>query len=276
MPKQNSLYLMIKPVIHTYIFELKKQRKKFFIFLIISVIIMLLISLLPFALIPDNPLPEYQIEYFNNGLSFVSLIILFAVCFFFSGIICSEFSKKTGYIVFPKINKYKLIVGKYIGNLTLVIGTISLTYLLLGLLGVLYYGELVNVRLYISFGISVLYILAVSSFVTVFSSLLKSVNMTIIASILILLIGFNVASSLVTLANPDFEPFYSLTYASNLIIYVFDFPDPRYIEFTPPGPDGFTFRTWITPTIGTGIIMLSIYTIACFIFAALLFKRKQL
>jgi len=146
-------------------------------------------------------------------------------------------------------------------------------YAILGTMGIIFLMILIT---YISFGISVLYILAVSSFVTVFSSLLKSVNMTIIATILILLIGFETASSLVTLANPDLEPFYSLTYASNLITTVLNFPDPRYIEFTPPGPGNFTFRTWITPTIRAGIMMLSNYTIAFFIFAALLFKRKQL
>jgi len=275
METLDSIHLIIKPIFHTINFELKKQRKKFVIFLIISIVMLLLISLLPYALIPDTPLPDTQIEYFNGGVSFLPLTILFAACFFFSGIICSEFSEKTGYIIFPKINKYKLIVGKYFGNLILITTIIALNYLVLGLLGVFSYGELVDIRLYISFGITLFYILAISSFVTVFSSLLKSVNMTIVATILILLIGFNIVSSLTTLANPDLEPIYSLTYMSNLITSVLNevFPEIRYTEIT---QEDFTFRTWLTPTIGTGIIALAIYTVSCFILAALLFKRKQI
>lgn len=271
----DSINLMIKPIFHTINFELKKQRKKFVIFLIISIVILLLISLLPYALIPDNPLPDTQIEYFNGGVSFLPLTILFAACFFFSGIICSEFSKKTGYIIFPKINKYKLIVGKYLGNLILITTIIALNYLVLGLLGVFSYRELVDIRLYISFGIALFYILAISSFVTVFSSLLKSVNMTIVATILILLIGFDIVSSLTTLANPDLEPIYSLTYLSTLITSVLNevFPEIRYTEIT---QEDFTFRIWLTPTIGIGIIVLAIYTVSCLILAALLFKRKQI
>lgn len=266
---------MIKPIFHTINFELKKQRNKFVIFLIISIVILLLISLLPYALIPDNPLPDTQIEYFNGGVSFLPFTILFAACFFFSGIICSEFSKKTGYIIFPKINKYKLIVGKYLGNLILITTIIALNYLVLGLLGVFSYRELVDIRLYISFGIALFYILAISSFVTVFSSLLKSVNMTIVATILILLIGFDIVSSLTTLANPDLEPIYSLTYLSILITSVLNevFPEIRYTEIT---QEDFTFRIWLTPTIGIGIIVLAIYTVSCLILAALLFKRKQI
>lgn len=271
----DSINLMIKPIFHTINFELKKQRNKFVIFLIISIVILLLISLLPYALIPDNPLPDTQIEYFNGGVSFLPLTILFAACFFFSGIICSEFSKKTGYIIFPKINKYKLIVGKYLGNLILITTIIALNYLVLGLLGVFSYRELVDIRLYISFGIALFYILAISSFVTVFSSLLKSVNMTIVATILILLIGFDIVSSLTTLANPDLEPIYSLTYLSILITSVLNevFPEIRYTEIT---QEDFTFRIWLTPTIGIGIIVLAIYTVSCLILAALLFKRKQI
>ena len=97
----------IKPIFYTIIFQIKKQRKKFYFFSLISIIVAVLLGYI-LQLIPNYLLSDTQAEFFNNGLQFISFITLFAACLFFSGIICSEFDKKTGFIVFPKINKYKL------------------------------------------------------------------------------------------------------------------------------------------------------------------------
>ena len=93
-----------------------------------------------------------------------------------------EYDKKTGYITFPIINKYKLVVGKYLGALTLMIGVCGVFYIALGVLGIYWYGGPINYRYYYSFGITILYILAVASFVTFFSSFMKNVNITIVST----------------------------------------------------------------------------------------------
>ncbi|MFX1313590.1 MAG: hypothetical protein ACFFHD_13430 [Promethearchaeota archaeon] len=265
----------IKPILDTLIFELKKQWKKFVFFLVISVVIVFLQSFLLNILLPRNLLPDTQAEFFSSGLSFLFLIILFSGCFFFSGIICEEFKTKTGYIIFPKINKYKLIAGKYLGNLTFVIVIIGVYYFVLGLLGFYYYGGPINTRIFSSFGIALLYLLALSSFVTFFSSFLRSPTITIVISILLLLLGFNIADSIVIAFTPGFEPIYSLTYMGNLItsILLNPFPDPRYIDITIME---FTRRTWITPSVEIGITILLVYTFVCIILASYLFRRRQL
>ncbi|MFX0073288.1 MAG: hypothetical protein ACFFAO_19585, partial [Candidatus Hermodarchaeota archaeon] len=186
------LYKELKPIGHTYLFELKQHWKKFLIFCSFIGAIGLLIGLLPFLLIPENGLPSTQAIFFQGGLGFMILINIFSVCFFFSGIICTEFGKKTGYILFPKINKYKLITGKYLGALTFVIGVIGFYYYILVILGLYYFGGPINDRLYLSFGIACIYCIAVGSFVTLFSSFMKNVNLTIISTVLILLIAFQV------------------------------------------------------------------------------------
>jgi len=265
----------IKPILDTFIFELKKQWKKFVFFLVISIFIVFLQSFLLNILLSTNLLPDTQTDFFSNGVGFLSLIVLFSGCLFFSGIICEEFKTKTGNIVFPKINKYKLIAGKYLGNLIFAIVIIGIYYFILGLLGFYYYGGPINVRIFYSFGIALLYLLAISSFVTFFSSFMRSPTITIVVSILLLLIGFNIADSIVIAITPDFETIYSLTYMGNLItsILINPFPDPRYMDIT---INEFTIRTWITPSVEIGITILLLYTFICMILASYLFKRRQL
>ena len=276
--KLYCLYVAAKPIFTTYLFELKKQWKKFIAFSMVSVAFVILLSYLPYALIPDNPLPETQVEYFQTGLNFIIMIFLFAACFFFGGIICEEFGDKTGYITFPIINKYKLIIGKYLGGTTLIIGVVGAFYFALGILGIYYYGGPINYRYYYSFGIAVLYILAVSSFVTFFSSFMKNVNMSIVSAIMLLLIANIMVDWLIVLLFPNFEPIYSLDHAAKLISYILekDFPTEigdRYEKFE---RRGFSQIVWLTPTIETGITILLSYTIICLVASAIIFKRRQL
>jgi len=283
MRNRKKNFIGIKPILYTLVFEIKKQKKKFYFFLVVAIIVAVLVGYI-LQLIPAYLLSTTQAEFFKNGLQFISFLTLFAACLFFSGIICSEFNKKTGFIVFPKINKYKLILGKYLGNLVLVVAIITVFYFVLGLLGFFYYGGPINIRFFYSYGIAILYIIALSSFVTFFSSFMKSVNLTIISTLLILLIAFNIADQIVTLVFAEnFEPLYSLAHLGKLITGILEnpFPDPRYAELPFGGGFGgphteFTLGQWITPSIETGITLLLVFIVAFFILAALLFKRRQL
>ncbi|MFX1500155.1 MAG: ABC transporter permease [Promethearchaeota archaeon] len=281
MESRKDYYASIKPVLFTIVFEVKKQKKKFYLFLGITVLIAFLVGYI-LMLIPNNLLPDSQLDFFKSGLGFILYLIFLSVCLFFSGIICSEFDKKTGFIIFPKINKYKLILGKYFGNLISVITIITIYYLLLALLGFYYYGGPINALLFSSYGIAILYVIALSSFVTFFSSFMRSVVVTIIVTFIILLMGFSLADQIVVLVFKDkFEPLYSLQHLGLLIIGILNnpFPDPRYVEYTfSGGPFGgeFTIGQWITPSIEMGITLLFVYIIGFFILASILFKRRQL
>jgi ABC-2 type transport system permease protein len=263
---------------------MKKQRKKLYFFTMVTILVAVLLSYI-LQLFPDNLLSDTQAEFFSSGLGFISFISLFAACLFFSGIICSEFNKRTGFIVFPKINKYKLILGKYLGNLFLVVFIITVYYFVLGLMGFYYYGGPINIRIFYSYGFAILYVIALSSFVTLFSSFMKNVNITIIITLIILFMGFNIADTIVNLIYADtFEPLYSLSYLGNLITSILEnpFPDPRYVEYSfggmgPGGMGGeFSFGTWVTPSIAMGTTLLLVYIVVFFVLAAILFKRRQL
>ncbi|MFW9875122.1 MAG: hypothetical protein ACFFG0_18610 [Candidatus Thorarchaeota archaeon] len=285
MKTRDEKHIGIKPIFYTVIFEIKKQRKKFYFFFLIAIIVAILAGYI-LQLIPGFLLEDTQAEFYSTGLQFITFLTLFSACLFFSGIICSEFNRKTGFIVFPKINKYKLILGKYLGNLLLVVIIITAYYFVLGLFGFYYYGGPINVRFFYSFGIAILYVIALSSFVTFFSSFLKSVNITIILSLVVLLIIFNIVDQIITLIFTDaFEPLYSLPYLGSLItgILQFPFPNPRYVEFSFSGEMGpfggggnFTFGQWVTPSVIMGIGLLVVFIVIFFVLAALLFKRRQL
>lgn len=279
MRNKEKFFIELSPIFHTIIFEMKMQKKKLYFFTVITILVAVLVCYI-LQLFPNNLLSNTQAQFFSNGLTFISFITLFAACLFFSGIICSEFNKRTGFIVFPKINKYKLIVGKYLGNLILVVFIVAIYYYILGLFGFLYYGGPINIRIFYSFGFAVLYVIALSSFVTLFSSFMKNVNITIIITLVILLMGFNIADQIINFIFADaFEPLYSLAYLSNLItsILLNPFPDPRYrVEPLFGGRGGFTFGSWITPSVFMGTTLLIVYIVAFFVLAAILFKRRQL
>jgi ABC-type transport system involved in multi-copper enzyme maturation permease subunit len=283
MEKLNYLYMDAKPIFTTFVFELKQRWKKFIIFCGLSILFVLLGSYLPYALEPCNPIPDTQARYFQDGLMFLNFLIILTTCFFFGGIICAEFDYKTGYTVFPIINKYKLIIGKYLGSYILVIGVIGTFYFTLGLWGIYYYGGSINHLYYQSFLIVMLYALAICSFVALFSSFMKNVSMSIVATLMILLMANMMIDSLVVLLYPDFEPVYSLNHNFKLVSYIMesDFPTKlgdRYIDApSEHGPtEGFEVRQWLTPTIEMGITIFLLYTVICLVVASLIFKRKQL
>jgi ABC-type transport system involved in multi-copper enzyme maturation permease subunit len=152
-------------------------------------------------------------------------------------------------------------------------------------MGFYYYGGPINIRIFYSYGFAILYVIALSSFVTLFSSFMKNVNITIITTLIILLMGFSIADMIVNLIYAStFEPLYSLAYLGNLITSVLQnpFPDPRYVEYSfggmgPGGMGGsFSFGSWVTPSIAMGTTVLLVYIVAFFVLAALLFKRRQL
>ena len=278
MEKLNGIYVIMKPVFTTFTFELKKHWKKFSIFSIVTVGYVILLSYLPYYLVPEYPLPETQIEYFKRGTEYTNLIIIFASCFFFGGIICNEFGKKTGYITFPIINKYKLIMGKYLGSLTLITGVLAIYYFSLGILGIYYYGLPINFRYTYSFGIVLLYMLAVSTLVTLFSSFMKNVNITIISTLLLLLIGIYIVDNLVILYYRDFEPIYSLAHNRKLVSYIMekDFPTTREERYEKIEFRGFTYYYWYTPSIEMGITVFLSYTVISLTLASIIFSRRQL
>ncbi len=96
---------------------------------------------------------------------------------------------------------------------------------------------------------------------------MRSVSSSVVISVLILFLGFNMTLGFIMIAFPYMEPIYILTYHSSLYIQIFDFPEVRYYDLS----FLFLIRTWLTPTLISGISVQLIYigfdlTLSYFIF----------
>ena len=263
----NKGYYKIKPIFHTFFFEVKLQMKKFTVFSVVTILLLILNSYINYVL--NQPLAHSQADFYEFGTSYFLIIIVLAVSFFFGGIICSEFKNKTGLEILPLINRYKLIIGKYFANLSLVIGILAVHYLTMALFGYNFYGGPLLKTLLYSFGFAVLYVFALGSIVTFLSSIMPSITPIIVIMSGFVLIGDTIMNFLIMGINSELEPLYSLGYLFNIIRYIL-YPDFSTMERR----NTFTGR-WLFPSIGGALAYLSLFAIIFFIFGALIFKRRE-
>ncbi len=269
MDSLNRVYIRIKPVFYTLIFEIKLQVKKFVILSLATILLLTLNSYIAYILSSFQPLPYSQVDFYMLGYSYFIIIIVLAVSFFFGGIICSEFKNKTGVAVLPLANRYKLLIGKYFANLILVIGITAIHYLTMALFGYNFYGGPLLKTLVYSFGFAVLFILALSSIVTFLSSFMPSIASVSVIMAFYVFIGDSILSSIIMGINSELEPLYSFYYLFSIIGYIF-YPEFSTMERINP----YTGR-WLFPSIEGAFVVLSLIAIIFFILSSLLFKRRE-
>jgi ABC-type transport system involved in multi-copper enzyme maturation permease subunit len=265
--KKSNLF---NPVLRTYLLEYRLRWKKILLLSIIFVVFTVSMTIFyPFRYRED--------EYFRDEIYFFRFLVVFVSCFFFSDIVCSEFSSKTGYIMFPKINKYKLFAGKYAANLSIIIFLVSIHYLTLDISGMVMYGSIIP-ELLISFGLAIIYAITISAFILLFSAIIPKEVLTTVIVIVILLIGFSIIEDIITAISQDIEPILSLNYIGNLLNYVIPGKLPPgqrwnwvyYGQGTLPPK-----KIWFTPTIEMGLLVMSIYIALSFLFTFLILRKKE-
>jgi ABC-type transport system involved in multi-copper enzyme maturation permease subunit len=261
---------LFNPVLRTFLLELRLRWKKILLFSIIFVVFTISMTLFFPYRYREEDFFRYEIDYFR-------FLLVFTSCFFFADIVCSEFSSKTGYIIFPKINRYKLIAGKYTANSSIIIFLVSVHYLALDLSGIVVYGTVIP-ELLISFGLAIVYAITISAFILLFSTFIPKEVLTTVTVIVIFLIGFYIIEQITTAISQDIEPILSLNYIGNLLNYVIPGglpPGERwnwvyYGQGTLPPK-----KIWFTPTIEMGLLVMGIYITLSFLFAFLILRRKE-
>ncbi|MFX0007953.1 MAG: ABC transporter permease [Promethearchaeota archaeon] len=261
----NNLYFEIKPIFHTFTFEIRLQLKKFVIFSGISILILFLDQ---FIRTIQTQFLDDQFYFYKYGLGPFTLIISFAVSFLFGGIICSEFKNKTGLEIIPLIHRYKLILGKYLANSLLVIGIISVYYLTMALFAYYFFaGPLLKTLLY-SFSFAVLYALALGSIATFLSSFLRSIIPIILIIVGYTFIGDLIITSIIRGINNQLEPLFSFDYLFNIVENILY---PNFTQWNRLSPSGI----WMFPSIEGALIILSLYIVSFLVLSILLFKRRE-
>lgn len=265
----------------TITFEFKRNLKSFILMLLVFLgifIIFLIVQELQY--LQDVPLQEDPIDYIISYTSMFGFMVILSAAGFAGSIIAEDFHKQTGNLIFPKISKTRLLIGRVISRYGLNAICVTFYYILIGLMTFIKYGEIPIVLLG-SLGWALIYTFMIFSFVTLLSSIMKSTAITIIVSILFLLIVFNLISMILRFAGVEGEPFYILTYYEGIIANSMAMPDPRYSEINmPTGPGGgggefATFINWVTPTEIAALIGMLIYISVFICLTYFLYKRRQ-
>ena len=152
----------------------------------------------------------------------ISFLIVLAGIIFGGDAIAGEFQNKTGYFLMGlPVKRATVYAGKYLAVLAASIVTMLL-YLAIVLGNAVYYlggSAFSDVgQLFGSFGIALLYLLALMGFVFLFSSLFKTSLYAVLVVALLFLIGFSLIQSAVT-GLTGTEPWYLLSYANGIISY---------------------------------------------------------
>ncbi len=270
----------------TITFELKRNIKSFILMLLVFIgvfTIFLVVSELQYM--QDVPLPEDPIEYIQSylGTMFGFLVILSAAGFAGS-IIAEDFHRQTGNLLFPKISKPRLLVGRVISRYSLNAICVIIYYILVSTMTFIKYEE-IPIVIWGSLGWALLYSFMIFSFVTLMSSIMKSTSISIIVSILFLLVVFNMITLILRFAGVESEPLYILTYYEGIITASMNMPNPRYTEIRMPTSFGSgganqeqefaTFINWITPSEATALIGMLVFTSIFLILTYFLYIRRQ-
>ncbi|MHA1777322.1 MAG: hypothetical protein DRO88_04835 [Promethearchaeia archaeon] len=267
----------------TISFEFVRNGKKLLAMIITSAGIFLLSLII--QLIQKNQgmdLPFEALDYFQNYLGMINFLILIIGTTFFGSIIAEDFEKETGNLIFPKIPKERLLLGRFIARYLYAFLSVAFYYLLVAIVTYVEYDGIPKI-VWESMLWAEWYLFGIAAFFTMFSSIFKRSSTAMITGILSILIIFNLLSMIFMFSGVTVEPFYFLTYYANIITQWFHMPaaDSRFQEIPfmrGPGAaasEGSTYYQWITPSATGAIIGLGIYSIICLTIAYILFKRRQ-
>jgi len=267
---------------NTITFEFKKNMKTFIVMLAFYAGIFALFWLIQELQFAANiPLPDDPVDYINGYMSMLGTLIIVSSATFGGSIIAEDFQKQTGNLVFPKISKTRLLIGRVTSHYILNGLCVAFYYILIGVFTFIKY-EGIPMVLWGSMGWALLYTFTLLAFVTFLSSFMKSTSAAIITSILILLMVFQMIPMILQFAGVEAEPWFILTYYEGIITNSMAMPDPRYTELKmPTGPGGFqsgdlaTFIMWDTPTEQVALIGMLTYSGVLLFFAYIFYKRRQ-
>ena len=220
--------------------------------------------------------PTTATEYIASYLNLVGFFILIIAVMYGGSIIALDYDKQTGNLLFPKITKGRLFVGRIIARYILSVLAVTIFYIVTAITTLIKY-QVLPVEILASWGWALFYTFLVLSMVTFFSSFLKKSSTTIVISLLMVLIVFNMGNVILTVTGIKVEPLFLLTYYSNIITASLDMPTDRYgeVPLGPPGPDTPTGFQWLTPSATGAAVGMLLYSAILLVVAYLLFRRRQ-
>ena len=217
--------------------------------------------------------------FMGSGLDFLSnfwgstapYVAILAV-FFGADAISGEFQNKTGYYLIPNpAKRASIYFGKWIA--AFVASSIALAVFVGASLGnfAYYFGAGVPVQFGESLGFAWIFLSAVLGSSFFFSSLFKSSSYSILVTAVLFLFAFNLIERLVLNLSQS-EPWYLITYGSEIIGNVFTVPYAPNVVTTHFGAAAFTM---FNASIPEGLAIVGIYFLETTVAGLLLFQRKE-
>ncbi|MFA5452261.1 MAG: ABC transporter permease subunit [Candidatus Methanomethylophilaceae archaeon] len=213
---------------------MKNEMTKFFrgkrmlLFLGLVVTVLLLITVLPYAL--GDGLSKDPKEIIQTYISFVYLLVLLAATLFASVTIVSEYEERTALILFTRpIKKSSIFLGKFSASLIIGIAFVGLYYLLVALISLIVAGG-VDSEMAKSLLLAVMYVIGTFGVAILISSIMKKASTSTIITFVILLMILPIISAVIIVSltpesidvftNPDvvfYDAWWMLDQASNAI-----------------------------------------------------------
>ncbi|MHA1679598.1 MAG: ABC transporter permease, partial [Promethearchaeota archaeon] len=219
-------------------FEFRRNVKKCLIMLILSGIMFGLSYWLSALQVEMGTMPEAtdSASYIQRFFMLIDMMILIVAAGFSGSIIAEDFEKQTGNLLFPKISKGRLLIGRLIARFLYAIMSIFLYYALILIPTLVEYGATIPVEFWGSMLWAFLYMFMIMSFTTLFSSFMKRTSGALIITIIIGIMVFQMISAIFSISGLTVEPLFILTYYANIISSWLNMPAER-----------FTSRTFTTP-----------------------------
>jgi ABC-2 type transport system permease protein len=252
------------------------RSRRFFIMLTITALISVLLTVIVGYYRPPTFLSS-ELSFYNGwwGNSATYVIVLSGI-FFGGDAISGEFQNKTGYFNIPNpIRRSSIYVGKWLGAFiasTVILGVFTAITVANGLFyfsGVPYqFGESLLFALF--------YLIAVLGFTFFFSSLFKSSSISILVTAILFLFAFTLIQQLVA-GLVQVEPWFILTYGSQIIGNVLTTTYPPHVTITTFGPGGGVGTGLTTYNVGIpeGLAIIAIYFAVTAVLGLVLFERKE-
>jgi ABC-2 type transport system permease protein len=249
------------------------RSRRFFVMLIITVLISLLLTILVGYYRPSSFLSDELSFYSTWWGNSVTFVVILSAIFFGGDAISGEFQSKTGYFGVPNpIRRSSIYIGKWIA-------AFIASLVMLGIFTVftvgngLYYFSGLPYQFVESIIFALIYMISVLGFTFFFSSLFKSSTMSILLTAILFLFVFSLIQTLVS-ALVQIEPWFILTYGSTIIGNVLTTPYPPHM-ITQTIPRGNITLTTFNATIPEGLAIMAIYFIVTAIIGLILFERKE-
>ena len=264
-------------------FELIKflRSRKIRAALILTAIVPLLIYLLTNFLLDSFISQIYSdsgvINDYQIFVNFILTLSLVNVIMFGGDSLTNDFENKTGYTLFINpISRTSFLFGKFVAASIAIISFNILFYVLASIFSYAKHSAIPeNVLLSLVF--ASLFSIGLLSTSFALSSLFKRSNMSNIAFIFLWFIVVGLMEYFLILS--EIKPWWSLTYAAGIIIYIFEVPYPKDSVIDIPSlliPGQSQTIVNLIPEVNLSIGVFLMYIIVGLMISVLFYKRKQL